>query len=557
MIELSTVEIETGRYVKRFEFWNPSTWAIPALYWDTFSQEQRIHAICRQLGKVVAYADYLGVNVDDIAARLKAIEDGELDEIITAAIEQWFEEHEPEITAALAALNEALPIDEFDAENTVKSAIDAVTERIEPIEEKIPSYDYLDEIYKQIPIILPEWEKVGELSLPENHYFNAFTFWGNNVYATSATIATREDAYISKFTFPDFQFVSETLVDSKTVSGYDCYYNSINVMDDKLLVMPYLGQAIIKLLDPNDFTVLASGNVDNIGMSGVVATSNNTLIYNPALTSNYAMAKATESGRFVKCASFKGVDLSKHLRADMDVVPNTLMFIHANSGQNGQRGFLCVFNTAGYHIADIIAPDDEELQGVFIKEGYVYVLFAFGNVYRCPVPAVITSDMNGVNSHGVNCSNLRISGFFAPVLENDALPNVPYQVETAFAREPGCNLLDGFNVRYGNVSERRSVPSAAANPVYWFDNYQNTLSATPNKRLIYTFSTTTGVFTLTRICDLAAQTFTVINSHDDYVANASAIANYGTIRFLNFGTYEAGAQSGFQIGPSGLFKLPE
>lgn len=100
-MNMSTVEIETGRYVKRWAFWNPATWSIPKLYWDAWSQEQRLHAICRQLEKVIKYADYLGVNVDDIAARLKAIEEGQLDEVITAAIESWFEENEPSIIARL------------------------------------------------------------------------------------------------------------------------------------------------------------------------------------------------------------------------------------------------------------------------------------------------------------------------------------------------------------------------------------------------------------------------------------------------------------------------
>lgn len=136
---MSTVEVETGRYVKRFGFWNPSTWSIPALYWDTFSQEQRIHAICRQLGKVIAYTDYLGVNVDDIAARLKAIEDGQLDELIVAAIEAWFEENQPEIIAAIEALDSVLPISEFDDVNTVKAYIDS---QDDAIAELLPSSDF-------------------------------------------------------------------------------------------------------------------------------------------------------------------------------------------------------------------------------------------------------------------------------------------------------------------------------------------------------------------------------------------------------------------------------
>lgn len=119
-----------GSFIPRFAFWNPSTWAIPELYWDTFSQEQRIHAICKQLGKVIAYADMLGVNTDDIAARLKAIEDGQLDDLIVSEIEAWFEENEPAIITAIETLNEALPIADFDSENTVKDAIDDINEQI-------------------------------------------------------------------------------------------------------------------------------------------------------------------------------------------------------------------------------------------------------------------------------------------------------------------------------------------------------------------------------------------------------------------------------------------
>lgn len=123
---MSYVEIETGSYVKRWAFWNPATWSIPKLYWDAWSQEQRLHAICRQLEKVIAYADYVGVNVDDIAQRLKAIEEGQLDPIIVAAIEAWFEDNEPTIVNSINALNEALPIGSYDENNTVEDALTAL-----------------------------------------------------------------------------------------------------------------------------------------------------------------------------------------------------------------------------------------------------------------------------------------------------------------------------------------------------------------------------------------------------------------------------------------------
>lgn len=124
--------------IQRFAFWNPGTWQIPKLYWDAFSDEQRIHAICKQLGKVIAYADYLGINVDDIAERLKAIEEGQLDPIIVAAIEQWFEDNQPAIMTALQNLNDALPISDFDSVNTVKAAIDSLGADVSDLEDKFP-----------------------------------------------------------------------------------------------------------------------------------------------------------------------------------------------------------------------------------------------------------------------------------------------------------------------------------------------------------------------------------------------------------------------------------
>lgn len=121
-------------FIPRFAFWNPSTWAIPTLYWDTFSQEQRIHAICRQLGKVINYADMLGINVDDIADRLKAIEEGQLDPIIIAAIEEWFEDNQPEIMQAIDDLNGALPIEDFSAANTISDALNTLQGNIDTVQ---------------------------------------------------------------------------------------------------------------------------------------------------------------------------------------------------------------------------------------------------------------------------------------------------------------------------------------------------------------------------------------------------------------------------------------
>lgn len=125
--------IDMGVYVRRYAFWNPATWSIPSLYWDVFSEEQRWHAICKQLGKVIQYADYLGVNVDDIAGRLKAIEEGQLDDLIKAEIEAWFEDNQPAIVEAIAQLQEDVAglTDEVNGMNDVLTALKNKTKQLD------------------------------------------------------------------------------------------------------------------------------------------------------------------------------------------------------------------------------------------------------------------------------------------------------------------------------------------------------------------------------------------------------------------------------------------
>ena len=168
---MSYVEIETGEYIKRWAFWNPATWSIPKLYWDAWSQEQRLHAICRQLEKVIKYADYIGVNVDDIAARLKAIEEGQIDPIIVQAVEDWFAEHEEDITLKITALENALPIDEYDSENTVKDAIDTVQANVETVDAKFEDYSTTTEMNNAIENAVEPY--VEYMNYPD-HLFGAW-----------------------------------------------------------------------------------------------------------------------------------------------------------------------------------------------------------------------------------------------------------------------------------------------------------------------------------------------------------------------------------------------
>ena len=100
----------------RFRDYAPSI-AIPSVYWDVESPEQRIRAICEILGRVVSYADEMGIEVTRISELLAEIEAGHLDPMIEAAIATWFDENEPEIVANISSLSYRMGEAETDIEN--------------------------------------------------------------------------------------------------------------------------------------------------------------------------------------------------------------------------------------------------------------------------------------------------------------------------------------------------------------------------------------------------------------------------------------------------------
>lgn len=86
--------------IPRFSFWDPGTWAIPKLYWDAFSQEQRIHAICKQLAKIIGYADYISNQVNENTADIAELQDmfekfmeSGFDDYYAEQIERWVNEN--------------------------------------------------------------------------------------------------------------------------------------------------------------------------------------------------------------------------------------------------------------------------------------------------------------------------------------------------------------------------------------------------------------------------------------------------------------------------------
>lgn len=95
---------EPYRWLSTFRGFTDFTTAIPKLYFDVDSAEQRYHLLCKQLHKLICYIDYVGdkVNIDhEELEKLKAdfqkfMESG-FDDYYAEQIEKWVNEHMPEI----------------------------------------------------------------------------------------------------------------------------------------------------------------------------------------------------------------------------------------------------------------------------------------------------------------------------------------------------------------------------------------------------------------------------------------------------------------------------
>lgn len=91
-----------GRYVD----FSPATWAIPSIYWDAFSPEQRYHELCKALSKLISYADQLGIETDylgqlyeQLVADFEKFQEYGFDDYYKEQIEKWVAENMPDIIA--------------------------------------------------------------------------------------------------------------------------------------------------------------------------------------------------------------------------------------------------------------------------------------------------------------------------------------------------------------------------------------------------------------------------------------------------------------------------
>lgn len=86
--------------IPRFMDYTPSTWVIPKMYWDAFSIEQRWHAMCKMISKLICYADNLGIRTDELteiytqlANDFEAFKEHGFDDYYREQIEQWVKDN--------------------------------------------------------------------------------------------------------------------------------------------------------------------------------------------------------------------------------------------------------------------------------------------------------------------------------------------------------------------------------------------------------------------------------------------------------------------------------
>lgn len=97
---MSCYDSGVNRWVPWFAGFTEFAPAIPKLYFDVESQEQRIFALCKQFHKMVCYADMLGdkINLDhaDIVELQELFEkfmQSGFDDYYAEQVEKWIDEH--------------------------------------------------------------------------------------------------------------------------------------------------------------------------------------------------------------------------------------------------------------------------------------------------------------------------------------------------------------------------------------------------------------------------------------------------------------------------------
>lgn len=101
----------TRFYIPWFSAWQDYTPVIPKMYWDVESAEQRMHAVCAQLHKLVCFADFLGEKVDintrdieELQTLFEQFMESGFEDYYEKQIEKWIEDHAALLFTKLAKM---------------------------------------------------------------------------------------------------------------------------------------------------------------------------------------------------------------------------------------------------------------------------------------------------------------------------------------------------------------------------------------------------------------------------------------------------------------------
>lgn len=91
---------QPARLIPPFAGWVPYNATIPKMYWDTYSQEQRIFAMCDMMHKIACYADMLGIEIgnaheeiDNLQKQFDDFKAGRFIDYYERQIDKWIADH--------------------------------------------------------------------------------------------------------------------------------------------------------------------------------------------------------------------------------------------------------------------------------------------------------------------------------------------------------------------------------------------------------------------------------------------------------------------------------
>ena len=100
-----------GKRMTPYSEFVSTTPALPSFYWDVYSSEQRIKEMCKELCKLVDYANELGVytsadreRIDALYSEFEQFKESGFDEYYEKQIEQWMQDNAATLFEKLAKM---------------------------------------------------------------------------------------------------------------------------------------------------------------------------------------------------------------------------------------------------------------------------------------------------------------------------------------------------------------------------------------------------------------------------------------------------------------------